>query len=67
MDNILDVSSKLGSIQQFCEFSEDIHKIIKCSDDCCNIRIYNDLLRKTVFNPGLDYDYRIKFFVKKID
>ena len=64
VENILEVSSKLGSIQQFCEFGEDTHKITKCNDDCCNIRIYNDLLRTTVFDPELDYDYRINFFVK---
>ena len=63
VENILDVSSKLSSIQQFCEFSEDIHKITKCSGNCCNIRIYHDLLRTTVFDPELDYDYRIKCFV----
>ena len=57
--NIFEVSSKLGLIQYFCEFSEDIHKIRKCNDDSCTIRIYNDL-----FNPELD-DYRIKCFVKK--
>ena len=39
VENILEVSSKLGSIQQFCEFSEDTHKIAKCNDNCCNIRI----------------------------
>ena len=27
VENIFEVSSKLGLIQYFCEFSEDIHKI----------------------------------------
>lgn len=53
IENIPEVSLELASIQQFCEFSEDIHKITKCSDDFCNIRIYNNLLRKTAFNPEI--------------
>ena len=65
VENILEVSSKLSSIQQFCEFTEDIHKITKCSDDCCSIRIYNDLLRTTSFDPELDFDY-FDYFCQKI-
>ena len=66
VENILEVSSKLSSIQQFCEFTEDIHKITKCSDDYCSIRIYNDLLRTTAFDPELDFIILI-IFVKKSD
>ena len=61
---ILEVSQKLCSIQQFCEFCEDIHKITKCKDDNCDIKKYNDLLRELVFNCEQDYEYRINFCVK---
>ena len=65
LEHILEVSSKLGSIQQFCEFCEEIHKITKCNNDDCSIGIYTNLIRN-VFNPELNYDYRRIFFVKKL-
>ena len=51
VEHVVKVSSKLGSIWNFCEFSEEIHQITKCTDDECGIGKYNNLLRKTVFNP----------------
>ena len=64
VEQILEVSQKLCSIQQFCEFCEDIHKITKCKNDNCDIKKYNDLLREVVFNCEQDYNYRINVFVK---
>ena len=48
VEHIIVLSLKLGSIQQFCEFSKDIHKIAKCTKNDCSIEIYNNSLRKTV-------------------
>ena len=62
--HILEVSQKLCSIQQFCEFCEDIHKINKRKNDNYDIKKYNDLLKEVVFNCEQDYNYRINFFVK---
>ena len=50
VEHILEVSQKLCSIQQFCEFCEDIHKINKRKNDNYDIKKYNDLLKEVVFN-----------------
>ena len=65
VEHIIVFSLKLDSIQQFCEFSKDIHKIAKCTKNDCPIEIYNNSLRKTVFNPELDYDFPRIFCVKQ--
>lgn len=65
VEHVVKVSAKLGSIWNFCEFSAEIHQIKKCTDDECRIGKYNNLLRKTVFNPELAYDFRRNFFVTK--
>ena len=64
VEHILEDSQKLCSIQQFCEFCEDIHKINKRKNDNYDIKKYNDLLKEVVFNCEQDYNYRINFFVK---
>ena len=65
VEHVVEVSSKLGSISNFYEFSEEIHQITKYTEDECRIGKYSNLLRKTVFNPELAYDFRRNFFVRK--
>ena len=60
VEHIIVLSLKLDSIQQFCEFSKDIHKIAKCTKNDCPIE-----KKKTVFNPELDYDFPRIFWVKQ--
>lgn len=64
VENIVEVSAKLESIHQFCKFSEDIHKTAKCHEKNCKIGTYISSLM-VVFDPELDYNFRINFFIKK--
>ena len=64
VEKIIEVSFKLGTIQQFCEFVEDVHKITKCQMSDCSIEVYSAELRKVIFDPMVDYDIRRIFFVK---
>ena len=64
VEQITEISSKLGTTQQFCEFIEDIHKIANCKISDCPIGVYSDELRKVVSDPMVDYDVRRNFFIK---
>ena len=61
---IIEISFKLGTIQQFCEFVEDVHKITKCQKSDCLIEVYSAELRKVVFDAMVDYDVSRIFFIK---
>ena len=61
---IIEISFKLGTIQQFCEFVEDVHKITKCQKSDCLIEVYSAELRKVVFDAMVDYDVSRNFFIK---
>ena len=64
VQQITEITSKLGTTQKFCEFIEDIHKIAKCKKSDCPIGVYSDELRKVVSDPMVDYDVRRNFFIK---
>ena len=64
VEQILEASQKLVSIEQFCEFCEDILKITKCKDDSCGVKKHTDSLMKVMFDPEQDYDYKISFLRK---
>ena len=36
----VEVSPKIGTIQEFCEVSEGIHKILQCNAVACDIENY---------------------------
>ena len=56
VEQIIEISSKLETIQQFCEFVEDVHKITKCQKSDYPIDIYSAELGKKVFDSMVDYD-----------
>ena len=64
VEKIIEISSKLGTIQQCCEFIEDIHKITKCQKPDFPIEIFSAELRKVVFDLMVDYDVHRNFFIK---
>ena len=39
VEKIIEISSKLGTIQQFCQFVEDVHQIAKCQKSDCPIEV----------------------------
>lgn len=61
IEQIIEISSKLEKIQQFCKFIEDVHKIRKCKKSDCPIGAYSDKL-KVVFDLMLDYNVHRIFF-----
>ena len=56
VEQIIEISSKLETIQQFCEFVEDVHKITKRQKSDYPIDIYSAELGKKVFDSMVDYD-----------
>ena len=59
VEKIIDVSSKVGTIQRFSGSAEEAYKILKCEEP-----VYAAQLRKIVFDPMFDYDVRRDFFIK---
>lgn len=39
-ENLIRVSPKLTTVQEFCEFTEDIHDTIKCDQTDCDFEFY---------------------------
>lgn len=64
VEKIIDVSSKVGTIQRFSGSAEEAYKILKCKEPDCPIEVYAAQLRKIVFDPMFDYDVRRDFFIK---
>ena len=46
VEKIIEIPFKLGTIQQFWEFVEDVHKITKCQNADYHIEVYSAELRK---------------------
>ena len=63
-DRMFSVCTEVGKIQEFCLFTENIHKIAKCTDENCEVDKFMKELHKNVFNEELSYDERRKFFVQ---
>ena len=43
-EKLIEVSWKLGTIQQFCDFVEDIHKMIGCETPDWNVEVFSATL-----------------------
>ena len=63
VEQIIEISSKLEKIEQFCKFIEDVNKIAKCKRSDCPIGAYSDKL-KVVFDPMLDCNVHRIFFIE---
>ena len=51
-------------MQEFCLFTENVHKIANCTDNNWEIEKFINELSKNVFNEELSYDERRKVFVQ---
>ena len=60
VEKIIEFSSELEKIQQFCDFIEDVHSITKCKKSNCPIGTYMNDLKIVVFDPALDYDFSME-------
>ena len=63
---IIEVSQKIGTVQEFCEFSEGIHKILGCHKDDCDMRCYLTSFKEIFFDPNKDYDHSINVFIGQL-
>ena len=63
VEQIIEISSKLEKIEQFCKFIEDVNKIAKCKRCDCPIGPYSDKL-KVVFDHMLDCNVHRIFFIE---
>ena len=61
--NLVEVGSQLFSVQEFYEFTEDIHKITGCQDSECNISKFFTAMKDLIYDTNKDYDYKINFFM----
>ena len=62
---IIEVSQKIGTFQEFCEFSEGINRILGWEKDGCDIRCYLKSLKEIVFDPSKDYHYWGNIFIRQ--
>ena len=64
VQKVTEIASQLGSVQDFCQFVDNVHLITKCTDPTCSIKIFNSKLKKEMFDEYLTYDDRRNFFWK---
>ena len=64
VEQIIEIYLKLETIQQFCEFVEDVHKITKRQKSDYPIGIYSAELGKKVFDSMVDCDVCKNVFFK---
>ena len=57
MNKIETVCTDLGKMQEFCLFTEHVHKISNCTDINCEIEKFMKELSKNVFNEELSALY----------
>ena len=62
VEKIIEISSELGSIQDFCQFVDHIHKITACNDEGCLIQLFLTNLKRVLFNEEFSYEKRRTFF-----
>ena len=58
------VCAELGKMQEFCLFTENVHKIANYTDNDWEIEKFINELSKNVFSEELSYDERRKVFVQ---
>ena len=63
-ENILEVATKMETIQEFYEFFEDIHNSAQCSDKKCSFNVFIDSL-KGVFDLQADYYFIVNLLIRQ--
>ena len=61
--NLIEVGSQLISVQEFYEFTEDIHKMIDYKESECDIAKFYTPMKDVIHDPNKDYDYKRNFFM----
>ena len=60
-ENLVEVGSQLCSVQEFYEFTEDIHRMIGCKEPECDILKFFTPLKDVIYDSNKDYDYKRNF------
>ena len=60
-ENLIEVGSQLSSVQEFYEFTEDIHKMIGCKDPECDISKFFTPVKYVIYDSNKNYDYKTNF------
>ena len=60
-ENLIEVGSQLSSVQEFYEFTEDIHKMIGCKDPECDISKFFTPVKYVIYESNKNYDYKTNF------
>ena len=61
---IIELSSQIGSIQQFCSFVSTFCNLTNCTRPRCDIRSFNDKLKQVVVESTNNYVDARHFFVR---
>ena len=64
VQKVIEISSQLGSIEEFCKFVDSFHSITKCTEPNCPVGNLGSKLKKEMFDENLSYDQRRNFFLK---
>ena len=64
-NNLIEVSSTSTKIHDFFEFSNDIHKMIGCKRENCDILNFLKPLEDVLFSCKKSYDYQRTFFISQ--
>lgn len=64
VENILEVVTKMETIQEFYEFFEDIHNSAQCPDKKCSFKVFIDSL-KGVFDLQADYYFIVNLLIRQ--
>ena len=61
--NLVKVSSEIGKINDFFEFTKDIYKLIKHKKTDCDILSFLVTIEEVFSDPNKGYDFQRSFFI----
>ena len=61
--SLFDVASENTKIHSFFEFAQNIHNLMACTEEDCDIGIFLNSFEKVLLNPNNSYDALRNFFV----
>ena len=62
LKKIFFMSTELSKMQEFLLFTQNIHKLSKCTENDCEIEKLLDSINERIFNEELSFDERRIFF-----
>ena len=62
LKKIFFMSTELSKMQEFLLFTQNVHKLSKCTENDCEIEKLLDSINERIFNEELSFDERRIFF-----